>query len=146
MQVKIIIIIFIEITLKTKSFANSYVFYSYVKFGSKIFKQKKGIPIGLDSGQDIANLLLYYYESDYVKELSRDDIVTARKFCNSSRYIDDLFSADFSDFGDNLPHIYPPELELTKSNNDDLRVDYLDLGIVSDNNSLNFSLYDKRCF
>ena len=116
----------------------------YVKFGSKIFKQKKGIPIGLDSGQDIANLLLYYYESDYVKELSRDDIVTARKFCNSSRYIDDLFSADFSDFGDHLPHIYPPELELTKSNNDDLRVDYLDLRIVSDNNSLNFSLYDKR--
>ena len=46
----------------------------YVKFGSKIFKQKKGILIGLDSGQDIANLLLYYYESNYVKELSRDDI------------------------------------------------------------------------
>ena len=29
----------------------------YVKYGRKIYKQVVGIPIGLDSGQDIANLL-----------------------------------------------------------------------------------------
>ena len=28
----------------------------FVKFGRKVFKQVIGIPIGLDSGQDIANL------------------------------------------------------------------------------------------
>ena len=30
----------------------------YVKCGKDIFRQITGIPIGLDSGQDIANLLL----------------------------------------------------------------------------------------
>ena len=40
------------------------------------------------------------------------------------------------------PYLHP--LELTRSNNDDLRVDYLDLRIVFDNNSLNISLYEKR--
>ena len=42
----------------------------YVKCGKDIFKQVIGIPIGLDSGQDIANLLLFSYESDYVANLA----------------------------------------------------------------------------
>ena len=41
----------------------------YVKFGADIFKQNIEIPIGLDSGQDIANLLLFQYESTYVEKL-----------------------------------------------------------------------------
>ena len=36
----------------------------YVKCGKDIYKQIVGIPIGLDSGQDIANLLLFCYESE----------------------------------------------------------------------------------
>ena len=39
----------------------------FVRFGRQIYKQVVGIPIGLDSGQDIANLLLYSYEADYVE-------------------------------------------------------------------------------
>ena len=39
----------------------------YVKFGDEIYKQIIGIPIGLDSGQDIANLLLQQYEAAYVE-------------------------------------------------------------------------------
>ena len=39
-----------------------------------------GIPIGLDSGKDIANLLLYSYESDYVGEIFKVDLLTTRKF------------------------------------------------------------------
>ena len=37
----------------------------FVKCGKGIYKQVIGIPIGLDSGQDIANLLLFCYESTY---------------------------------------------------------------------------------
>ena len=118
--------------------------YIYVKFGNDVYKQKIGIPIGLDSGQDIANLLLYYFEREYLLALSRSDLNAAKKFCHSFRYIDDLFSAAFREFSIHLQNIYPPALELTKSNNSDTEVDYLDIKIKSENTNLCFSLYDKR--
>ena len=37
----------------------------YVRYGENVYKQVIGIPIGLDSGKDIANLLIYSYELDY---------------------------------------------------------------------------------
>ena len=52
----------------------------YVRFGNKVAKQKIGIPIGLDSGQDIANLLLYFYESEYILQLSRVNLLEAKDF------------------------------------------------------------------
>merc|ERR1712002_516040 len=79
----------------------------YVKFGKNVYKQVIGIPIGLDSGQDIANLLLYSYESDYVGEISKVDLPTARKFKLNGRYIDDLFVANFPTFRDHIYRIYP---------------------------------------
>ena len=60
------------------------------------------------------------------------------------RYIDDLLSAAFRNFSNHLAQIYPRALVLNKSNNDDTQVDYLDIRIKSQNNSLGFSLYDKR--
>ena len=52
----------------------------FVKFGDRVFKQVVGIPIGLDSGQDIANLLLFCYESNYVEKISKTNMSLARKF------------------------------------------------------------------
>ena len=101
-------------------------------------------PIGLDSGQDIANLLLFYYEFKYIKDLSERDLLTARKFSFSFRYIDDLLSANFPEFHQHLPNIYPAELVLNKSNQSNTNVDYLDIKITSENNTLSFSLFDKR--
>ena len=40
----------------------------FVKCAKDVFMQVIGIPIGLDSGQDIANLLLFCYESIYVEK------------------------------------------------------------------------------
>jgi hypothetical protein len=116
----------------------------YVKFGDKIFKQVIGIPIGLDSGQDIANLLLYGYESDYVEKTSKQDIVLARKFKFCFRYIDDLFVANFQTFRQHIHKIYPRELEVTLASVDCKKVSYLDLNIISENSRLTFSIYDKR--
>ena len=70
----------------------------FVKCGKNIYEQVIGIPIGLDSGQDIANLLLFCYESEYVEKLSKENIVLARKFNLNRRYIDDLFVANFPEF------------------------------------------------
>ena len=117
----------------------------FVKFGNDIYKQIIGIPIGLDSGQDIANLLLFQYESSYIDRISRRDINLARKFSLCDRYIDDLSSLNFPDFSQHLPNIYPPELIVNLSSNSTTNVNYLDLNMKIDNNSnLEISVYDKR--
>ena len=117
----------------------------FVKFSNQIYKQVIGIPIGLDSGQDIANLLLYQYESTYVETLSKRNLNLAKKFSTNQRYIDDLWSANFPDFKTHLPLIYPPDLVINSSSNSPKTVNYLDITITSDDYSnLNFSIYDKR--
>ena len=116
----------------------------YVRYGKDVYKQVIGIPIGLDSGQDIANLLLYSYESDYVGEISKIDLSLARKFRHNGRYIDDLFVANFPTFRDHIYRIYPRDLEIKLESNNTLEVTYLDLKIKSENSVLNFSVYDKR--
>ena len=117
----------------------------FVKFGDEIYRQVIGIPIGLDSGQDIANLLLYQYEATHIENLSKRDLVLARKFNHVYRYIDDLFSGDFPNFKQHLPLIYPPELTVNASSELPNTVNYLDLAISADlNQTLNFSIYDKR--
>ena len=116
----------------------------FVKYGRKVFKQVVGIPIGLDSGQDIANLLLFSYESDYVEKTSKQDMVLARKFNLCSRYIDDLFVGNFPTFKEHIYKIYPRELEIKLESNNIKEVSYLDLMIKSEGGILDFSIYDKR--
>ena len=116
----------------------------YVKFGKNVYKQIIGIPIGLDSGQDIANLLLFCYESEYVEKLSKENISLARKFNLNKRYIDDLFVANFPEFKNHIYEIYPRELEIKLESNNPKEISYLDLHIVSQNSNLTFTVYDKR--
>ena len=101
-------------------------------------------PIGLDSGQDIANLLLFCYESEYVEKLSKEDIVLARKFNFNRRYIDDLFVANFPEFKNHIYRIYPRELEIKLESSDPSNLAYLDLRIKSTESNVTFSVYDKR--
>ena len=90
-------------------------------------------------------MLLYYYESSYVENKSKSDIILARKFSYTFRYIDDLFSAKFPDFNQHLSNIYPNELTVNSSSNSTTSVNYLDINIQADENgNLSFSLYDKR--
>ena len=116
----------------------------FVKCGKSIYKQVIGIPIGLDSGQDIANLLLFCYESEYVEKLSKEDVVLARKFNFNRRYIDDLFVANFPEFKNHIYKIYPRALDIKLESSDPKNLSYLDLRIISNNDNLTFSVYDKR--
>ena len=116
----------------------------FVKCGEDIFKQVIGIPIGLDSGQDIANLLLFCYESTYVEKISKQDMTLARKFSLCFRYIDDLFVGNFPSFREHIYKIYPRELEIKPESNNPMEVAFLDLKINHINSQINFSIYDKR--
>ncbi len=116
----------------------------FVKCGKDIFKQVIGIPIGLDSGQDIANLLLFSYESDYVEKMSKENLTLARKFSLCFRYIDDLCVGNFPNFREHIYKIYPRQLEIKPESNNPLEVAFLDLKLIIHNSMLTFSIYDKR--
>ena len=51
----------------------------YFTVGHKIFCQIIGIPMGSDPAPFFANLFLYYYESKWMNELKKKDLIRARK-------------------------------------------------------------------
>ena len=62
----------------------------YFTVGPKIFCQTIGIPMGSEPAPFFANLFLYYYESTWMNELKKKDLIRAMKLCNVFRFIDDL--------------------------------------------------------
>ena len=83
-----------------------------------------GIPMGTNCAPLVADLLLFTYERDLVKSLSREnqaDIIAV--FNSTSRYLDDLLNIDNIYFDQMMDHIYLIEqLNKARSNSsDDLR-------------------------
>jgi hypothetical protein len=113
--------------------------------GNLVFKQVIGIPMGTDPAPFMANLFLYYYENKFMQGLRKTDIRAARKFGYVWRYIDDLDAVNNDNiFENNIPNIYPPELELKKENTGYLSATFLDIEITIVDNKFSLKLYDKR--
>ena len=76
--------------------------------------------MGSDPAPFFANLFLYYFESKWINDLKKQDLLLARKLSNIFRFIDDLSVVNDDDkiFEKNIKNIYPAELELTKENFD----------------------------
>jgi hypothetical protein len=80
---------------------------SFVLNGCVIRRQQKGIPMGTNAGQDLANLYLYYYESSFIDTLIlKDKKQEASSFHLSFRLIDDVLSLDNPSFNTFLNHFY----------------------------------------
>jgi hypothetical protein len=65
----------------------------YVRFGNTLFKKIIGIPMGTNCAPLVADLFLYFYDSDFMFSLSENtqqDVILA--FNNTSRYIDNIFN------------------------------------------------------
>ena len=117
----------------------------YFTVGPKIFCRIIGIPMGSDSAPFFANLFLYFYESKWMNELKKNDLIKARKICNIFRFIDDLNSInDGGEFESNYSNIYPEELQLGKENTDKHEASFLDLNIKIKDRKFHFGLFDKR--
>ena len=100
--------------------------------------------MGSDPAPFMANLFLYYYESEHVRKAKKNDIFTARKFRHTFRFIDNLLAInDDGEFENCFSDIYPKELELKKEHGGD-SVSFLDLSISIKGRSFVTSLYDKR--
>ena len=69
----------------------------YIRFGIKLYRQIVGIPMGTNCAPLVADLFLFCYERDFMKNLSSDnqaDVIKA--FILTSRYLDDLLNIDNS--------------------------------------------------
>ena len=72
-----------------------------------------------DPGRFFVNLVLYPYESKWMNELKKNDLIKARKLCHIFRFIDDLNSINGGgEFESNYSNICSWELELGKENTD----------------------------
>ena len=117
----------------------------YFTVGDNVYKQVIGIPMGTDPAPFMANLFLYYYENKFMRELRKNDRKSAYKFSYVWRFIDDLSAVNNDNiFENNIPNIYPPELELKKENNGYMNASFLDLEINIMNKKFSLKLYDKR--
>ena len=91
---------------------------SYVVYRSTSYRQVVGIPMGTNSGPQIANVYLYVYEFIFIQSvITSGDVETLKKLKDIFRYQDDLIS--FNDnglLGTLQSTIYPPEMVINRTN------------------------------
>ena len=117
----------------------------FIRFGSKLYRQIVGIPMGTNCAPLVADLFLFCYERDFMLSLSDNnqaDIIEA--FNSTSRYLDDLLNIDNPYFEQMVGQIYPTELQLNKANSSDTEAPFLDLNLSITNGIVSSKIYDKR--
>ena len=83
----------------------------FIQFGTKLYRQVAGIPMGANCAPLVADLFLFCYERDLMMYLSDDkqvDVIDA--FNTTSRYLDDIFNINSVYFDNMVSQIYPSEL------------------------------------
>ena len=116
----------------------------FIRFGTKLYRQTIGIPMGTICAPLVADLFLFSYERDFMKSLLREnqaDIIEA--FNSTSRYLDDLLNIDNIYFDKIVDRIYPTELKLNRANSSDTEAPFLDLNLCISNGTVSTKIYDK---
>ena len=117
----------------------------YIRFGPKLYRQIVGIPMGTNCAPLVADLFLFCYERDFMKDLSNDNHVDIIKAFNStSRYLDGLLNIDNPYFEGMVNQIYPPELQLNKAHTSYTEAPFFDLHLSISNGFVSSKIYDKR--
>ena len=65
----------------------------FIRFGTKLYRQVVGIPMGTNCAPLVADLFLFCYERDFMMSLSDDkqaDVIDALN--TTSRYLDDILN------------------------------------------------------
>ena len=117
----------------------------FVRFGSKLYRQIVGIPMGTNCAPLVADLFLFCYERDFMLSLSdnyQSDVIEA--FNSTSRYLDDLLNINNPYFEQMVGQIYPTELQLNKANSSDTEARFLDLNLSITNGIVSSKIYDKQ--
>ena len=70
----------------------------YIRFGTKLFRQIVGIPMGTNCAPLVADLFLFCYERDLMMSLSVENQSEIIEAFSSTRYLDDLLNLDSTYF------------------------------------------------
>ena len=118
---------------------------TYFRFGSKLYRQIVGIPMGTNCAPPVADLFLFCYERDFMLSLSEDNqsgVIEA--FNSTSRYLDDLLDID-NNFIDSIVNgISPSELQLNMAKMSDAEASFLDLHLSISHGFVKTKVYDNR--
>ena len=110
---------------------------TYIRFGTKLYRQTVGIPMGTNCAPLVADLFLYCYERDFMDSLDNQaDVIEA--FNSTSRYLDDLLNIDNPYFEGSIKFIQ------NKANISDTEAPFLDLHLSVANGFVSSKIYDKR--
>ena len=114
----------------------------HIRFGSKLYRQIVGIPMGTNCAPLVADLILFYYERDFMLSLSDDNQSEVIEAFNSiSRNLDDLLNINNTFFDSMVNHIYPSELQLNTANVSDTEASILDLHLSISDGRLKFLIH-----
>ena len=91
----------------------------FIRFGTKLYRQTIGIPMGTNCAPLVADLFLFCYERDFMKSLLRENQADIFEAFNSTRYLDNLLNIDNIYFDQMVDRIYPTELQLNRANSSD---------------------------
>ena len=100
----------------------------FIRFGSTLYRQIVGFPMGTNCAPLVAELFLFCYERDFMLSLSdnnQPDIIEA--FNSTSRYFDDLLNIDDPYFEHMKIQMYPIELQLNKAISAETEASFLDM-------------------
>ena len=87
----------------------------FIRFGTKLYRQVVGIPVGTNCAHLVADLFLFCHERYFIMSLSNDkDANVIDPFNTTSRYLDDILNINTVYFGNMVRHVYPSELQLNK--------------------------------
>ena len=116
-----------------------------IRFGTKVYRQVVGIPMGTYCAPLVADIFLFCYERGFMMTLSDDnqaDVIDA--FNTTSRYLDDILNINNVYFDNMVGQIYPLELQINKANTSDTEAAFLDLHLSISNDIVSTKIYDKR--
>ena len=114
----------------------------FITFGTKVYRQTRGIPMGTNCAPLVSDLFLFCYERDLVLLENRADIIEA--FNSTFRYLDDLLNIGNIYIEHMVDRIYPAELQLNKANYSDTEAPGLDLNLSISNGTVSTKIYDKQ--
>ena len=101
--------------------------------------------MGTNCAPLVADLFLFCYERDFMKDLSSDNQADVIKASNlTSQYLDDLLNIDNPYYEGIVYQIYSPELQLNKAITSDTEAPSLDLHLSISNGFVSSKIYDKR--
>ena len=114
-----------------------------MQFGTKLYRQVVGIPIGTNCAPLVVDLFLFCYERDFMMSLSDDkqaDVIDA--FNTTSRYLDDILNINNVYFDNMVSQIYFSDLQLNKTITSDTEAAFLDLHLSISNDIVSTKIDD----